>query len=69
MVIADGLSRLPNPEKNAEIPEDVTLDDIMLDIDDENACNIDMIDCTINKRVQLREMSTADNILGALYNE
>ena len=57
------LSRLPNPEKNAEIPLDVTVDDIMLDVDDETACSIDMIHFSINKRVQLREMSTADPTL------
>ena len=66
MIIADILARLPNPEKNVEIPLDVTMDDIMLDIDDENACNIDLINVSINKRVQLREMSTADNTLRAL---
>ena len=60
MIIAYVLSRLPNPEKNAEIPLDVTVDDITLDVDDENACSIDMINFSINKRLQLREMSTAD---------
>ena len=59
MIIADVLSRLPNPEKNDEIPLDVTVDDIMLEVDDENACSI-------NKRMQLREMSTADHTLCAL---
>ena len=38
----------------------------MLDVDDENACSIDLINFSINKRVQLREMSTADHILCAL---
>ena len=33
MIIADVLSRLPNPEKNVEIPLDVTVDDIMLNVD------------------------------------
>ena len=56
--------RLPNPEKNAEIPLDVTVDDIMLDV--ENACIIDMVNSSINIRVQLREMSTADPTLRAL---
>ena len=66
MIIADVLSRRPNPEKNAEIPLDVTVDDITLDVDDENAYSIDMINCSINKRVQLREMSTAHPTLRAL---
>ena len=66
MIIIDVLSRLPNPEKNADIPLDVTVDDIVLDVDDENACSIDLINVSINKRVQLREMSTADHILCAL---
>ena len=56
MIIADVLSILPNPEKNAEIPLDVTVDDIMLDVDDETACSIDMI----------HFMSTADPTLRAL---
>ena len=60
------LPRLPNPEKNVEIPLDVTVDDIMLDVDDETTSSINMINFSINKRVQLREMSTADNTLRAL---
>ena len=66
MISADVLSRLPNPEKNDEIPIDVTVDDIMLEVDDENACSIDLINFSINKRMQLREMSTADHTLCAL---
>ena len=66
VIIADVLSRLPNPEKNDEIPLDVTVDDIMLEVDDENACSIDLINFSINKRMQLREMSTADHTLCAL---
>ena len=66
MIIADVLSRLPNPEKNVEIALDVTVDDIMLDVDNENACRIDMKNFSINKRVQPREMSTADPTLRAL---
>ena len=41
-------------------------DDIMLEVDDENACSIDLINFSINKRMQLREMSTADHTLCAL---
>ena len=63
MIIADVLSRLPNPEKNAGIPLDVTVVDIMLEVNDENDCSIDMLNVSINKRVQLREMSTADHTL------
>ena len=62
MIIADVLSRFPNPEKNA----DVTVDDTMLDVDDENARNSDNINVSINKRVYLREISTADHTLCAL---
>ena len=65
MIIADVLSRLPNPEKNADIPLDA-VDDITLDVDDENDCSIDMINFSIYKRVQLREMYTADPTLRAL---
>ena len=66
MIVAHVLSRLPNPEKNAEIPLDVTVDDIVLDVDYENACSIELINFSINKRVQLREMSTADHTPCAL---
>ena len=66
MIIAYVISRLPNPEKNDEIPLDVTVDDIMLEVDDENVCSIDLINFSINKRMQLREMSTADHTLCAL---
>ena len=66
LILTDFLPRLPNPEKNAEIPLDVAMDDIMLDVDDDNACSIDMINFSINKRVQLREMSTADPTMRAL---
>ena len=38
----------------------------MLDVDDKNACGIDMINFSINKRVQLREMFTADPTLRTL---
>ncbi len=51
---------------NAEIPLDVTVIDIVLDVDDENDYSIDLIHFSINKRVQLREMSTADHTLCAL---
>ena len=40
--------------------------DILLDVGDENACNMDMINVSSNKRVQRREMSTADHTLPAL---
>ena len=66
MIIADVLSRLPNPEKNVEIPLDVTVDYITLDVDDENACSIGMINFSINRRVQLRETTTADPTQRAL---
>ena len=51
MVIADVLSRLANPEKNAEILLAITVDDVKLDVDDENACSIDMTNVSIKKRV------------------
>ena len=38
----------------------------MLEVDDENACSIDLINFSINKRMQLREMYTADHTLCAL---
>ena len=66
IIIIDVSSILLNPEKSADISLDGTVDDIMLDVDDENVCNIDMINCSIIKRVQLRDMSTADHILRAL---
>ena len=45
---------------------DDTVDVIVLDVDDENAYSIDLINFSINKRVQLREMYTADHTLCAL---
>ena len=48
MIIADVISRLCNSEKNAEIPLDVTVDGIVLDVD-ENACSIDMINSASTK--------------------
>ena len=45
-------------------------DDIMLEVDDENACSIDLINFSINKRMQLREMFTADHTLSEnIHNE
>ena len=38
----------------------------MLEVDDGNACSINLINFSINKRMQLRETSTADHILCAL---
>ena len=38
----------------------------MLNVVGENACNIDMINVSINKQVELREMSTSDHTLCAL---
>ena len=66
MIIADVLSRLPNLENNLEIPLDATVYEIMLHVDDENACHIDGINFSFTKRVQLRYMSTADQTLRAL---
>ena len=66
MIIADVLSRLPNLEKNAEIPLDATLFEIMLHVDDENACHIDGFKFSFTKRVQFRYMSTADQTLRSL---
>ena len=60
MIIADVFARLPNQENNAEIPLDVTVDDIVIDVDDDNACIIDKVYVSINKRVQLRDMSTSE---------
>ena len=53
MIIADVLSKVLNPGKNVDIPLQFTVDDILLDIDDENARKINMINATINKQVSL----------------
>ena len=69
MTIADVLSKLPNLEREAEFPLDATVYDIMLHVDDENACHIDLINVSFTKREQLREVFTADHTLRALQRE
>ena len=63
MIIADTLSRLPNTEKNAEIALDVTVDDILTDENDERLHNMDLINFSTAKRVQLKELSASDHTM------
>ena len=66
MTTADTLSRLPNPENNAEIPLDVTVDDNLIDEADDRLHNIDLINFSTDKRVQLRELSASNPTMHAL---
>ena len=68
MIIADTLSRLSNPEKNAGISLDVTVDDIMTDENDKRLHNMDLINFRTGKRVQLRELSASDHTMHAEYS-
>ena len=56
MIIADALSRLPNSKKSAEIPLDIAVDNILIDDIDEYQ-QIDLINVSISKRIQLRGLS------------
>ena len=53
MIIADVLSRFPNPKNNTEIPL-------------ESVHSIDLINFSVDKRAHLRELSTSDRTLRAL---
>ena len=66
MIIADVLSRFPNPKNNTEIPLDVAVDFIMQDDNEESVHSIDLINFSVDKRAQLRELSTSDRTLRAL---
>ena len=58
MVLADTLSRLPNPEKNAEIELDLRVDGIDLVIDDPECKTIALINFPPHKRQLLRDETT-----------
>ena len=58
MVLADTLSRLPNPENNAEIELDVRVDGIDLVIDDPQCKTIALINFPPHKRQLLRDETT-----------
>ena len=56
MIIADTLSRIPNPGENAEIPLDVTVDGILTDEKDERLHKMYLINFSTGKQVQLRSV-------------
>ena len=65
MVLADTLSRLPNPYNNSDIPLDITVDEISSDdIDDHH--HMDLINFSTAKCDQLRESTSTDTTLRGL---
>ena len=68
MVLADTLSRLPNPENNAEIELDVRVDGIDLVIDDPECKTIALINFPPHKRQLLRDETTQDPLLNELQS-
>ena len=66
MVLADTLSRLPNPENNAEIELDLRVDGIDLVIDDPECKTIALINFPPHKRQLLRDETTHDPLLNEL---
>ena len=68
MVLADTLSRLPNPENNTEIELDVRVDGIDLVIDDSQCKMIALINFPPHKRQLLRDETTQDPLLNELQS-
>ena len=68
MVLADTLSRLPNPENNAEIELDLRVDGIDLVIDDPECKTIALINFPPHKRQLLRDETTHDPLLNELQS-
>ena len=68
MVLADTLSRLPNPENNAEIELDVRVDGIDLVIDDPQCKTIALINFPPHNRQLLRDETTQDPLLNELQS-
>ena len=65
MIIANALSRIPNPKKSAEILLDVIVDNILIDDIDEHQ-HLDLINFSISKRIHLRELFVTDRTMRAL---
>ena len=63
MTLTDTLSRLPNPQKNAEIHLDERVDGIDTHIDD---VNISIINFSTEKQTMLREETVKDAKLNSL---
>ena len=63
MVLADTLSRLPNPDNNVEIELDVRVDGMDLAIDDPQCQTIALINFPPHKRQLLRDETTQDPLL------
>ena len=68
MALADTLSRLPNPENNAEIELDLRFDGIDLVIDDPECKMIALINFPPHKRQLLRDETTHDPLLNELQS-
>ena len=68
IVLADALSRLPNPENNAEIELDVRVDGIDLVVDDSQCKTIALINFPTHKQQLLRDETRKDPVLNELHN-
>ena len=68
IVLADTLSRLPNPENNAEIELDLRVDGIDLVIDDPECKTFALINFPPHKRQLLRDETTHDPLLNELQS-
>lgn len=66
MIIADTLSRLPNPENNSQIELDERIDGIDAEIDDPSHQTIAIINFSLEKQQLLRSETTNDQTLNAL---
>ncbi len=64
MILADTLSRLPNPENSEDVQLDVRVDGVdMHDVDD---CSIDLVNFGTSKRDELKTATCADPVLNML---
>ncbi|XP_077364459.1 uncharacterized protein LOC144008938 [Festucalex cinctus] len=66
MVLADTLSRLPNPENDGEIQLDERIDGVNAKIDDPGKYTIAMINFSCEKQEALRKLTADDPKLGQL---
>lgn len=65
MVVADALSRLPNPDKREDIPLDVGIDGVSMD-HTEDGYQMDMVHFGCNKQEELRRSTAQDPVLRML---
>ncbi len=66
MVLADTLSRLPNPKEHKEIPLDVQVHTMDLEVEDPEGLTVALINFRKEKEDQLREETKKDPVLNSL---